>query len=167
MWRLSWRDREWENFLNKLGLTSGPVSQLFGKDSAKVRFVRGNRRNDDYIPGIEVHTLRPAFCAGREGRQVEQVVVTFTQQVTADVGTDGDYKLMVFRGGCSLILRFGHENIVEYLVVKNIRSYRRFCDQARYVNGDDENAAAPSPSLYASDDRERKLNFNLLHRYSE
>jgi hypothetical protein len=160
-------DTQWESFLNKLGLTSRPVSELFGKDSGKVRFVKGNRTDNNYIPGIEVHTLRPAFRAGREGRQVEQVVVTFTQQVAADVGTDNDFKLMVFRGGCSLILQFGDENTVEYVVVKNIRSYRRFCEQARYVNGEAEHAAAPSPSLYANDDRERKLDFNLLHRYSE
>jgi hypothetical protein len=161
-------DSEWENFLNKLGLTSRPVSELFGKkDSASVRFVKGNRRDNNYVPGIEVHTLRPAFRAGREGRQVEQVVVTFTQQVAADVGTDGEYKLMVFRGGCSLILQFGEDNTVEYVVVKNIRSYRRFCEQACYIRGEAEHAAAPSPSLYANDDRERKLNFNLLHRYSE
>jgi len=155
--------REWENFLNKLGLTSLPVSELFGKDSSKVRF----RPNNDHIPAIEVHTVRPAFRAGRESRQVEQVVVTFTQRVMADVGTDGASKLMVFRGGCSLILDLGNLNLVEYVVVKNIKSYRRFCQQARYVNGEDENSAAQSTSLYADDDRDWQLNFNLLHRHTE
>jgi hypothetical protein len=157
-------DTEWENFLNKLGLTSRPVSQLFGKDSARVRFLRNGRPSDSYIPGIEVHTVRPAFRAGREGRQVEQVVVTFTQRVTADVGTDGVRKLMVFRGGCSLILRFGNENAVEYVVLKSITSYRRFCKQASYVNGEDVTVAARSSPLYAGD-REWQINFNLLHRH--
>jgi len=153
-------DSEWENFLNKMGLTSQPVSQLFGVDSKNVRFLP----NVHYVPAIEVHTVRPAFRAGREGRQVEQVVVTFTQRVSADVGKDGVRKLMVFRGGCSLILTLGNLNIVEYVILKNIKSYRRFCQQASYVNGEDESAAAQSFSLYADDDREWQLNFNLLHR---
>jgi hypothetical protein len=159
-------DSEWENFLNKVGLTALPVSQIFGKDGSAVHFLQSGRRNNSYVPRIEVHTLRPAFRAGRESRQVEQVVVTLTQQVRADVGADGVRKEMVFRGGCSLILSLGNLNIVEYVIVKSIRSYRRFCQQASYVNGEDDNAAAQSASLYANDDRDRQLNFNLLHRHS-
>jgi hypothetical protein len=159
--RVFLQDSEWENFLNKMGLTSLPVSRLFGKDSSKVRF----RPNNHHVPAVEVHTVRPAFRAGRESRQVEQVVVTFTQRVMADVGTDGASKLMVFRGGCSLILDLGNLNLVEYVVVKNIKSYRRFCQQAGYVNGENENSAAQSTSLYADDDRDWQLNFNLLHRH--
>jgi hypothetical protein len=158
-------DSEWENFLNKLGLTSRPVSQLFGKDSSKVRFLRNGRPDSRYIPNIEVHTVRPAFRAGRESRQVEQVLVTFTQRITADVGTDGAAKRMVFRGGCSLILSLGNLNLVEYVVLKNIKSYDRFCRQADYINGEDPNAAAQSSSLYSDDDREWRLDFNLLHRH--
>ena len=159
------QDSEWENFLNKMGLTSLPVSQLFGKDSAKVRFLLNGRPNDSYIPRIEVHTVRPAFRAGRESRPVEQqVVVTLTQRVTADVGSDGVKKEMVFRGGSSLILELSDRNNVKYVIVKNIKSHRRFCEQARYINGEDESSAVQSTSLYANDDREWQLNFNLLHR---
>lgn len=154
-------DTEWENFLNKMGLTSSPVSELFGKDSGDVRFLP----NKHYVPAIEVHTVRPAFRAGREGRQVEQVVVTFTQRVDADVGTDGVSRRMVFRGGCSLILSLGNLNLVEYVVLKSIKSYRRFCRQASYVNGEDETVAARSSPLYAGD-REWQINFNLLHRHT-
>ncbi len=157
-------DSEWENFLNKLGLTSRPVSQLFGKDSSKVRFLRNSRPDNRYIPSIEVHTVRPAFRAGRESRQVEQVLVTFTQRITADVGSEGAAKRMVFRGGCSLILSLGNLNLVEYVVLKNIKSYDRFCRQADYINGEDPNASAQSTSLYSDDDREWRLDFNLLHR---
>jgi hypothetical protein len=163
--RVFLQDSEWENFLNKMGLTSFPVSQLFGNDSSKVRFLRDGRRDNFYVPAIEVHTVRPAFRAGREGRQIEQVLVTLTQRVTADVGADGATKHMVFRGGCSLILGLGNLNIVEYVILKNIKSYRRFCQQAAYINGEDENAAAQSTSLYSDDDRDWELNFNLLHRY--
>ena len=72
---------------------------------------------------------------------------------------------MVFRGGCSLILSLGNLNLVEYVVLKNIKSYNRFCRQADYINGEDPNAAAQSSSLYSDDDREWRLDFNLLHRH--
>src|SRR5262245_8613458 len=159
------RGSEWENCLNKMGMTSRPVSQLFGRNSANVRFLRDEKRDDTYTPSIEVHTVRPAFRAGREGRQIEQVLITFTQRVTADVGLDGVRKPMVFRGGGSLILSLGNLNTVEYVIVKNIKSYDRFCAQAAYLNGEDESGAAPSQSLYANDDRPWQLRFNLLHRH--
>lgn len=159
------QESQWESFLNKLGLTSRPVSELFGRNSAQVRFLRDGRRDDAYIPPIEVHTLRPAFRSGREGRQIEQVLITLTQRVTADVGLSGVRKRIVFRGGCSLILSLGNLNTVEYVILKNIKSYRRFREQSAYVNGEDANAAAQSISLYADDTREWLLNFNLLHRH--
>ncbi len=84
-------ETEWEHFLNKLGLTARPVSQLFGTDSSAVRFLRNGQRNNGYIPKLEVHSIRPAFRGGREGRQIEQVLITLSQRVTADIG----------RGRCS------------------------------------------------------------------
>ena len=159
------RDAQWENFLNKLGLTARPVSMLFDKDSGNIRFLNQEGKvNNAYVPRIEVHTLRPAFRAGREGRQIEQVVVTFTQRVEADIGQDGEKKSMVFRGGCTLILSLGNLNEVEYVIAKNITSYRRFREQAKYLNGEDECGTEPSMSLYADGSREPRLNFNLLHR---
>jgi hypothetical protein len=140
------------------------VSELFGKDSSKVRFLRDSKLDNHYIPRIECHTVRPAFRAGREGRQIEQVLITLTQRVTADIGDEGRRKRMVFRGGCSLIFSLGDLNAVEYVILKNIKSYDRFRRQAAYMNGEDPDAAAPSASLYANDDREWRLNFSLLHR---
>lgn len=152
----------WERFLNKLGLTSRPVSELFGKDSAGVRFLLNGRPSQAHVPRIEVHTIRPAFRAGREGRQVEQVVVTLTQQVTADIGTGRVRRPMIFRGGSSLILSLGNLNTVEYVVVKNIRSFDRFCAQRDFLNGEDSTVPlAVSP--YEDDERPRRLDFNLLH----
>jgi len=156
---------EWEQFLNTLGLTSRPVSELFGKDSSKIRFLRDGRVDNHYIPRIECHTIRPAFRAGREGRQIEQVLITLTQRVTADIGDEARRKRMVFRGGCSLIFSLGDLNTVEYVILKNIKSYDRFCRQSAYMNGEDSGAAAPSASLYANDDRDWRLHFNLLHRH--
>lgn len=154
---------EWELFLNKLGMTSLPVSELFGADSAKVKFLVHGKPNRTRIPSIEVHSIRPAFRAGREGRQIEQVLITLTQRISADVGDPGEPKEMVFRGGCALILRLGNLNEVEYVIQKNIKSYNRFCRQAAYVRGELGTGAAPSTSLYANDDRDWRLDFNLLH----
>lgn len=155
---------QWELFLNKLGLTSRAVSQLFGRDSSKVRFTLHGEPNSDYVPQIEVHTVRPAYRMGREGRQIEQLMVTLTQRITANVGVDGERKLMVFRGGCSLILNLGNLNTVEFVVQKSIKSYRRFLRQAEYLRGELE-GGAPTTSMYADDDRPWQLNFNLLHRH--
>ena len=152
--------------LEQTGAHSASGLQLFDKDSANIRFLDQKGKVDNaYVPKIEVHTLRPAFRAGREGRQIEQVVVTFTQRVKADIGKDGEKKPMVFRGGCTLILSLGNLNEVEYVIVKNITSYRRFREQAKYLNGEDESGAEPSMSLYADGSREPRLNFNLLHRH--
>jgi hypothetical protein len=153
---------DWEAFLNQFGLTSRPVSELFGRESAKVTFLRDGVPDNTYVPSIECHTIRPAFRAGREGRQIEQVVIALTQRVTADVGDGGMARRMIFRGGCSIILNLGDLNTVEYVILKNIKSYDRFRRQAAYVNGDNADGA-PTASMYADDDREWRLNFNLLH----
>ena len=157
-------ESEWELFLNKLGLTARPVSQLFGKNSAKVRFLRNGIPDRNYIPRIEVHSVRPAFRAGREERQIEQVLITLTQRISADVGDEGEPKKMIFRGGCSLVLSLGNLNEVEYVIQKNIKSYERFCRQAAYVRGESGTGAAPVNSIYANDDRDWRLDFNLLHQ---
>ncbi|HET9766471.1 MAG TPA: hypothetical protein VFS60_06475 [Thermoanaerobaculia bacterium] len=162
---------DWESFLNKLGLTAGPVSQLFPAGTGE-RFLLDRRRDDNYVPPIEVHTVRPAFRSGREGRQIEQVVITLTQKVTVNIADEdaidqnGDplVREMVFRGGCSLIMRLGKLNTVQHAIVKRIKSYRRFSQQKAYLRGDEEGAPPPSASPYADDDREPRLSFNLLHQ---
>lgn len=159
-----YNDSDWENFLNKLGLTSQPVSKLFGKESSTVRFLLDGKPNQNYVPKLEVHTIRPAFRAGREGRPIEQVVISLTQRVTADIGEDGEHNLMVFRGGCSLLLSLGNLNTVEYVVMKNIKSHHRFLRQAQYQRGELP-GGAPSSSMYADDDRPWRMDFNLLHRH--
>jgi len=149
---------QWEQFLNKLGLTARPVSQLFGTHSSKVRFTESG------VPPIEVHTVRPAFRAGREGRQIEQVVVTLTQRVAVDIGPPGEPRPMVFRGGSSLIFNLGNLNTVDYVIVKNITSYDRFKAQAEYLNGETD-VAPLAASTYEGDDRSPRIRFNLLHRF--
>jgi hypothetical protein len=152
---------EWEAFLNRLGLTALPVARIFGADSAAVRFVTDGVPPDEYVPKIEVHTVRPAFRAGREGRQIEQVIVTLNQRLRAEVGDREAPRLMVFRGGCSLVMRLGGASAPDYVVLKSIRSYRRFREQAAYVTGD----VGALASTYADAARPWRLDFNLLHRH--
>jgi hypothetical protein len=52
----------------KLGLASGPVTMKYNDQEIVV----------EEIP-LEVQNIRPAFRIGREGRQVDQVVITLTQ----------------------------------------------------------------------------------------
>jgi hypothetical protein len=92
------------------------------------------------------------------------VIVTLTQRVTADVGAEGARKRMVFRGGSSLIFSLGSLNVVEYVIVKNIKSYERFRAQAAYLKGERDDAPPPPSSMYVDDDRDWRLDFNLLHR---
>lgn len=155
-------EREWEAFLNLLGLTSRPLRELFGDRASGVRFTYDNKPAGDRIPNIEVHTFRPAFRAGREGRQVEQVLVTLTQRVNCEYDEDGERRTMVFRGGSSLILSLGAKPAVDFVVVKSIKSDRRFRAQCAYVNGDTDERPQ-SYSMYADEQRHWKLDFNLLH----
>jgi len=159
------QDSEWEKFLRKLGLTALPVSRMFGAKTKDVRFI--NKRRLHLAPPIEIHAVRPAFRAGREKRQKEQVIVTFSQSVTVDISDDPKEPVpMSFRGGCSLILSFGDKNEVEYLIVKDVRSHRRLLKQIDYLNGDGEDAAPTSSSLYADSKRELKMNFAHIHSHT-
>jgi hypothetical protein len=154
----------WERFLNKLGMTAEPVSRLFNRHSAEVRFTRDGRPSNTYIPAIEVHTLRPAFRAGREGRQTEQIIISLTQRVSMDIGEPGSPQIMVFRGGCTLVMNLGSSNHVAYVVHKNIRSWDRFRRQRDYLLGEGE-GSQPSMSIYAGDERAREVQFRLLHQH--
>jgi hypothetical protein len=151
----------WEFFLSKLGLTNEPVDKLFGADGSEVDFILDHKSDRQYVPKIEVHMVRPAFRSGREGRQTEQVLVTLSQRVWVNIGTSERPVEMLFRGGCTLIMSLGLRK-VEQVVLKNIKSYRRFRKQVDYVKGDSD-SAQPSMSLYAREDRDWSLNFRLLH----
>ena len=68
-----------------------------------------------------------------------------------------------FRGGCSIILSLGHLNTVDFVVQRNIKSYRRFEAQRAHMRGETD-APPPSLSLYTDERRPWQLDFNLLHR---
>jgi hypothetical protein len=151
--------QSWEALLNKLGLSSRPLDGVF---KALERPYRIKREQRSGRPDIEVHTLRPAFRAGREGRQVEQLLVTLTQHVDAEVEVDGDWREMTFRGGCTLILRLGAEPQLEYAVIKSIKSTRRLRAQFDYSIGA-TGERPPSFSMYTDGRRTPTLDLNLLH----
>jgi hypothetical protein len=157
------QDSEWEQFLNKLGLTALPINQVFGPAGSHLKFLWPSPNDNPAVvpPKVEVHTVRPAFRGGREGRQIEQVLVTLTQQVRVNIGSEDAPETLVFRGGCSLILSLGTLNEVEYIVVKRITSFRRFAAQLAYVTGETDSATAFNS--YA-DRRDRRINFRLLHQ---
>lgn len=157
----------WEPFLNLLGLTSLPVSKIFAGAPSNIQFHRADGRPDNnYVPKIEVHTLRPALRAGREGRQIEQVLVTLTQTIHADIGEVGKPRLMTFRGGSTLIFSLGALNTVDLVIQKNIRSFRRFEIQRKYLRGEGD-SVPPSLSAYADPERSTELDFSLLHQHFE
>lgn len=156
------KPKDWERFLNKIGLTLEPVSKLFGSDSQKIKFMHNGRRTSTYVPKIEVHKVRTVLRASREERQIEQVLVTLTQRVVIDISDDNTENLMTFRGGCTLLFSLGDLNKIDLVVQKNIKSFRRYEEQRDYLLGD----AGPQPttiSTYDADERARTINFNLLH----
>lgn len=155
-------DHDWERFLNKLGLTAKPTAEVFGAEGKGLEFQpKDGKSPSSFVPPIEVHTIRPAFRAGREGRQIEQVLITLTQQVRVDLGTKKHPNVVVFRGGCSLILGLGQLDTAEYVVVKRITSYRRFRAQVDYLTG--ESGPSPNLTMY-TEGRGRRISFRLLHR---
>lgn len=157
-------DAEFEVFLNHIGLTSRPVRDLFGRDSRNVRFLHRGKRDDSFRPPIEVHTMRPAYRPGQDGRPVEQVLITLTQSISIDISDPDEERPreMRFRGGCSLILSLGNLNVVEFAVQKHIKSYKRLLRQMQFMNGETD-AAPASMSLYEDERRSARINFNLLH----
>jgi hypothetical protein len=169
------RQGNWEPFLNLLGLTSLPVSKIFDEAASKIQFYREDGKRDNrYVPKIKIHTLRPALRAGREDRQIEQVLVTLTQTICAGIDEDkpaksgrrkrGKPRLMTFRGGATLIFSLGALNKVDLVVQKNIRSFRRFDKQRKYLRGEGD-AAPTAISAYADDARSWQLDFSLLHQH--
>ena len=64
----------------------------------------------------------------------------------------------------SLVLSLGNLNTVDYVIVKNIKSYERFAAQVAYLNGETDGGAAAA-STYAATIGWPRIEFNLLHRF--
>ena len=75
---------------------------------------------------------------------------------------------MVFRGGCTLDPEPRRLNTVEYVILKNIKSYDRFADQAAYMNGEEpEGARRPRYRSMRTTIASGGCDFKLLHQCTE
>lgn len=116
---------QWNSFLNKLGLTNKPLSFKYG----------GEIITSKNVPKLEVHKIRPVYRVGREGKILEQVLITLSQTFYIERGALEGTK---FRGGCSLILNMSRNYDVEYIIYKKISSTHRFEKQMNYQTGTTE-----------------------------
>lgn len=143
-------EKEWSSFLGKMGLTNKPVSFTYEGETVKSKG----------IPPIEVHKIRPVHRVGREGKIIEQVLVTLTQTFRVD---DGALAGARFRGGCTLILNMSRNYDVEYIIYKNINSTYRFGYQMDYQTGKASGSVALSDSMYEDDGGFGAIQFSHLH----
>ncbi len=154
------RESEWEeSLMRKLGLTSKPfVLEYEGK------------KYPVQPPPLEVHKIRPAYRVGREGRQIQQVIISLSQTVRikldASPGSRSKQKTeIVFRGGCMLILSLDNLNRVEYAITKNVRSQRRFKQQIEFQLGS-EDFSMNMETYQPHPNEKNNISFKQLHFHS-
>ena len=58
----------WEQLLSRLGLTSLPVSELFGKHCAGVKFLTTSHRTSTFLPSKSIRCARRFAAAAKDGR---------------------------------------------------------------------------------------------------
>jgi hypothetical protein len=141
---------EWSGFLKKLGLTDHPIQFMY----------EGRKIDSVTTPPLEVHKVRPVYRVGREGKLIEQVVITLTQTLRI---TDGELSGAKFRGGCTLILNMSKDYDVEYIIYKKIFSERRFTAQMDYQTGKSSESIALTDSMYTDEGTFDAINFAQLH----
>lgn len=142
--------KQWSKFLQKLGLT----------DEVKVFQYEDEIITTEKVPKLEVHKIRPVYRVGREGKLVEQILITITQTFRIE---NGALKGAKFRGGCTLIINMSKDYDVEYIIYKNIGSDHRFAKQMDYQQGKDSSLVAFSDSMYDDDGGFKSINFSKLH----
>jgi hypothetical protein len=147
-------DQGWEEWLRLLGITSRDIHMPGYTDVTK------KAKNDT----IEVYKVRPAYRVGSNGLVMEQIIVTITQKVIlrADAAADAGVEI-AFRGGATLIFNRSEEFSLSYIIMKNIRSEKRFKEQFRYQSGGDDSAAAFTDSMYEANNGFETINFSHLH----
>jgi hypothetical protein len=146
-------EKDLERFMSRLGLTTKEVS--FTYKGEQIIF-------QDPIPKIEVHSLRPVFRYSREGRKIEQLVITLTQ--TYRVRT-GKYNGFTFRGGSTIILSLEGEGI-EFLIYKKIESKRRFERQLAFQLGEIPGKEAQKSFVYEEENLFGNVDFQSLHDFN-
>jgi hypothetical protein len=145
----------------------------------------GSIYRDGDVPSLEVHSMRPAYRVGPDGRTMRDLVIEITQtrrgyddprvQEAVDKGElapppDPDF---IFRGGVTLLFDL-EKGQLRYAIYKRISSERRLEAQRRFL------ARALNPSLrvtYFGDGRRSQFSglvkglplepFALLHRHDD
>lgn len=146
---------EWEeSLMNKLGLTSKEFSIKYQGQKYQIK-----------PPPLEVHQIRPAYRVGREGRQIQQVIISLSQTFNIPTGQGKNREKIIFRGGCMLILSLGNLKKVEYAIIKNVQSQRRFNKQIEFQQASED--FSMNLSTYQPENHERNdLSFKQLHFHS-
>lgn len=143
-------EKEWTSLIQKLGLTNTPLKFRYEDEVVE----------SNGVPPIEVHKIRPVYRVGREGKLVEQVMITLTQTFNI---TKGSLAGARFRGGCTLILNISKDYDVAYIIYKNISSDRRFRYQMDYQSGKTAAFVALTDSTYKEAGGFDSINFSHLH----
>lgn len=143
--------KEWEQFLERLGLTTSPVDFTYEGEQIIFR---------EPVPRIEIQSLRPVNRYSREGRQIDQLLVTLTQ--TLEVAK-GKFQGMRYRGGSTVILSMEEEERIEYLIYKRIKSERRFRRQLDFHLGKLPGKEPRQNFVYEEEDFFGMLEFRHLH----
>lgn len=150
MGELKLTPEEWSGFLETIGLTNQPL--VFTHDGKPVEIAAR--------PKIEIHKIRPVFRVGREGRILEQMLITITQKVVIE---SGELKGAAFRGGSTIILNLLDQMNVDCIIYKRIRSEGRFSRQMDFQTGGSGNFSFNDDSMYEDDCGFNNLNFSHLH----
>lgn len=172
--KLNAKESEGQNlFLKQLGLAA-TVDDLFTKElkterKLKFRTSKGQVLGANERIPIEVHAIRPVFRAGREGKQVEQVLITVTQTVRVEMDGHRRDGGVIFRGGATLILPMNDledkHYEPEYAIVKNVGSWERLERQVNYMDNAGESAIAAVRNTYNAGRQDRRISLKHLHNH--
>lgn len=128
--------------------------------------------DQDWLPKVEVHSVRSARRVGPDGQQLNDLVIEITQsrkgyltaeeQAKADRDLDPSEEHFTFRGGCTLLIDMNTKK-VRYCIAKNILSEKRLQQQREYLSPSNEQTLG---ATYFGDFRRGQVRepFALLHR---
>lgn len=148
-------DESWFGFLKKLGLTDQDIHFQYQPGEGEEPIEVNEQR-----PNLEIHKIRPVYRVGREGKLLEQVIITLSQTIHIKEGPLANVR---YRGGCSLILNMSKNYDVEYIIYKSINSDARFQYQVDYQTGKEPGFVALSDSMYEDESGFDTIDFAHLH----
>lgn len=151
----------WEALMNKLGMTSKDFTLIYNGKAINIQ-----------KPKTQVLKIVPAFRFGREGKLIQQVIVILSQRI---VFKTDDKQEIKYYGGCTLIFNLSNlnkhnnkdneirENVIDYIIYKNIQSQRRFDRQIEYTESGDKYGFSNFSSQFQDDNTDLEINFKNLH----